>query len=277
MAFTMLLPAMAGAAQTSDEDEPSPPAPPETPAPPKAEPQPAPPVLGSEVPATPAPYIEPMGPETFPGRLRGLYGGSLWLEPTFHGLQWPLNTRTGLGVSGSFWVDSGYEAIKRDIGQSPDSKMFLQQGRGVLRVTPAFVHGDFFVQGQAELVANLCQTASLVNTVCNAGTFTADDLWIRVGQRNLWDVKVGRFEAWEIYHLGMGLDMYTLDRAGAQQYGVPNARAARTSSCNRRCMICKWCGCKNKPSCQWRSIKKVTDCQRCPFQRFSARPRPDIP
>jgi hypothetical protein len=60
--------------------------------------------------------------------------------------------------------------------------------------------------------------------VCtSSGTFTTDDLWIRVGEWNRWDVKVGRFEAWEIHHLGMGLDMYTLDRAGARQYGVPNA------------------------------------------------------
>ena len=62
--------------------------------------------------------------------------------------------------------------------------------------------------------------ASVSNTVCNAGTFTADDLWIRVGQRNLWDVKVGRFEGWEIYHLGMGLDSYTLERMGARMVGA---------------------------------------------------------
>jgi hypothetical protein len=230
--FALALPALGGAAQAAeDEDEPSAPAPapapPVTPFSPKAEPQPAPPVLGSEAPSSPAPYIEHMGPETFPGRLRGLYGGSLWLEPTFHGLQWPQNTRTGLGISGQFWVDSGYEAIKRDLALLPNSSIFFQQGRGVLRVTPAYVHGNLFVQGQAELVGNLCQTASILNTVCNTGTFTTDDLWIRVGQWNLWDVKVGRFEGWEIYHLGMGLDRYTLERMGARMFGADSPASPR--------------------------------------------------
>ncbi len=184
----------------------------------------------AEAPAMPTPgsYVEHMGPETFPGRLRGLYGGSLWLEPSFHGLQWPQNTHTGLGVSGSVWVDSGYEAIKRDLPSLPDSHMFFQQGRGVLRVTPAYVSGRFFIQGQAELVGNLCQTASATNNVCAAaGTFTTDDLWIRFGEWNSWDVKLGRFEAWEIYHLGMGMDPYTFERLGAGMFGVDNPASPR--------------------------------------------------
>jgi hypothetical protein len=212
-ALTVLL-ALGGAAQAApEEDESNPPAETETPPPPKVEPQPGPPVIAVEA--------------TFPGRLRGLYGGSLWLEPTFHGLQWPQNARTGLGVSGRFLVDSGYEMMKRDSNRVPNSKLYFQQGRGVLRVTPAFVRGDFFIQGQAELVGNLCQTASPVNTVCNAGTFTADDLWIRVGHRNLWDIKVGRFEGWEIYHLGLGLDPYTLERMGARMFGADNPASPR--------------------------------------------------
>jgi hypothetical protein len=85
-------------------------------------------------------------------------------------------------------------------------------------VTPTYVNGSFFVQGQAELVANLCQSTT---SVCTAvGTFTNDDLWIRVGQWNLWDLKLGRFEGWEVYHLGMGLDPYTLERQGAGMFNT---------------------------------------------------------
>lgn len=207
-----------------EEDEQLVPAQPETAAPAKTEARPSPAAPGNQATATPAPaaaaYIEPMGPDTFPGRVRGIYGGSLWLEPTFHGLQWPQNTHTGLGISGQFWVDNGYEKINRSSSWTPNSTMYLQQGRGVLRITPAYVNGDFFVQGQAELVGNLCQTASVTNTVCNAGTFSTDDLWVRVGQWNLWDVKVGRFQGWEIYHLGLGLDRYTLERMGARMFGA---------------------------------------------------------
>jgi hypothetical protein len=184
-------------------------------------PQPPPPNV-EPIPAThtSAAYVEHLGPESFPGRLRGLYGGSLWLEPTFHGLQWPYMSHTGIGISGNFWSDTGYETIKRDLGSLPDSRMFFQQGRGVLRVTPTYVSDRFFIQGQAELVGNICQTADPGNSVCNTNTFATDDLWIRFGHWNIWDLKVGRFEGWEIYHLGMGMDPYTFERLGPGMFGA---------------------------------------------------------
>jgi len=168
--------------------------------------------------AAEAPAFEHMGPETFPGRLRGIEGGSLWLEPDFQGLQWPHNTRSGLGVSGNFWIDSGNEWLIRGTPQQPNSTLRFQQGRGVLRLTPAYVSGRFFAQAQAELVGNLCQAA---NSIClTTGTFSTDDLWVRVGMWNAWDFKFGRFEGWEVYHLGMGMDQYTLERLGAGMFGV---------------------------------------------------------
>jgi hypothetical protein len=166
------------------------------------------------VPPPPAQYVEHLGP--YPGRLRGLHGGSLWLEPSFHGLQFPYMTRTGVGVSGSVWVDSGYQQITSDNSLVPKTASLLQQGRAVLRVTPTYVSGRLFVQAQVELVGNGCQTTE--PTVCPAaGTVDTDDLWLRIGQWNVWDLKVGRFEGWELYHLGMGLDLYTQERQGARQ------------------------------------------------------------
>ncbi len=189
---------------------------------PKAKPEAKP--AGADVKAEAAPaeasasFIEHMGPETFPGRLRGIEGGSLWLEPDFQGLQWPQNTRSGLGVSGNFWIDSGNEWIVRGTPQQPNSTLLFQQGRGVLRLTPAYVSGSFFAQAQAELMGNLCQA---VNSIClTTGTFSTDDLWVRFGVWNAWDFKFGRFEGWEVYHLGMGMDQYTLERLGAGMFGV---------------------------------------------------------
>ena len=213
---------LGGAAQAAPDDEPSPPA--ELPAPKAAEVEPSTGTVTTSAQATATqetePYIEHLGPETFPGRSRGLEGGSLWLEPSFHGLQWPHNARTGLGVSGQLWIDSGYETIRRDVVDVANSTMYFQQGRGLLRVTPAYVRGRFFIQGQAELVGNLCQTASTTNTVCNTGTFSTDDLWLRVGKWNRWDVKVGRFEGWEVYHLGLGMESSTFERMGAGMFGA---------------------------------------------------------
>jgi hypothetical protein len=163
-------------------------------------------------------YVEHLGPASYPGNQRGLYGGSLWLEPSFHGLQWPYMAKSGVGVSGMLWVDSGYQQIKRDSEKLPNTALSLEQGRAVLRVTPTYTNGQLFIQGQVELVGNLCQATSQACTT--GGTFDTDDLWIRVGQWNKWDLKVGRFEGWELYHTGMSLDLYTLERQGAQQIGL---------------------------------------------------------
>jgi hypothetical protein len=164
-----------------------------------------------------APILEHMGPETFPGRLRGIYGGSLWLEPDFQGLQWPQNTRTGLGISADFWVDSGKAAILRGSEQRPNSDLLFQQGRALLRLTPAYVQGSFFAQAQVELVGNICQSTI---DICRRSNFPTDDLFIRFGTWNSWDLKVGRFRAWEVYHTGMGMDPYTIERLGAGMFGV---------------------------------------------------------
>jgi len=177
-----------------------------------------PPVVDSTPPSEPAPlYIEHLGPSAYPGKLRGIYGGSLWLEETYHGLQFPYMTRSGVGVSGNVWVDSGYERITRD--RMGDSAFYLQQGRAVLRVTPTYTNGSFFIQGQVEPVGNLCQTAG---SVCakEGSVYSTDDLWIRFGRWNSWDIKVGRFEGWELYHVGMGMDLYTIERQGASNFGA---------------------------------------------------------
>ena len=142
----------------------------------------------------------------------------MWLEPSFHGLQWPYMTKTGVGISGNLWVDSGYMQVNREDPSLTNLTTYLQQGRGVLRVTPTYTDGRFFIQGQVELVGNMCQSSTAVCITRN--TVDTDDLWIRFGQWNAWDFKVGRFEGWELYHTGMGLDMYTLERLGAHNLGL---------------------------------------------------------
>lgn len=186
-----------------------------------ASPEPSPPPPAPEPIVVPEPtplYVANVGPSTYPGKLRGIEGGSLWLEPSFHGLQWPQMSKSGVGVSGLVWVDSGYMMIKRDNDDLPDTSTPFQQGRALLRATPTYTDGRFFAQGQVELVGNLCQATT---TVClNTATVDTDDLWVRFGVWNSWDVKVGRFRGWELYHTGLGLDLYTLERLGAQQIGL---------------------------------------------------------
>jgi hypothetical protein len=150
---------------------------------------------------------------------RGLRHGSLAMG--FHGLQWPYMPSAGgprfvLGLSGWGWVDASYAKFKPwgDNNNISSNRIayWIQQGRFVFRATPTYSLGDgWFVQAQAELVATEDQTIQRQQT----GGADTDDLWLRLGQWKKWDVTVGRFEGWEVFHLGMGLDLNTFERGGA--------------------------------------------------------------
>jgi len=164
-----------------------------------------------------------MPPSAYPSpapRVRGIYGGSLWIDADMQGLQWPYFPGTGIGFSGYGWVDTGlryYHAGERT-GTSPglgttnnEGRQFVQQSRFLLRTTPTWTdpRSQFFVQMQVELVG------AQINTAQSAVVWSADDAWIKFGKWKLFDVLLGRFQAWEVYHYGMGLDLYTLERTGA--------------------------------------------------------------
>jgi hypothetical protein len=140
--------------------------------------------------------------------IRGLYGSSMWLD--MQGLQWPYYPRIGVGVSGYGWVDTDYKRTRiGDPGQSDHTTTLFGQGRFALRLTPTYTNGSWFVQAQAELIANLNQLDPQPKVA------DTDDLWVRTGVWKSWDVTVGKFEAFPVYHLGMGLDLNTDERIGA--------------------------------------------------------------
>ncbi|HTB58036.1 MAG TPA: hypothetical protein VLC06_09195 [Polyangia bacterium] len=177
-------------------------------------------------PAVEAPPVTEIGVQRLPGsaypepQTRGLKYGSLWL--TFHGLQWPyLPAKAGrdrfvIGLSGWGWLDTAYVKFapwgQGGAAVNSDQVAYsTQQGRMLLRVTPTYSFADWFVQGQVELVGTENQTIQR----SDVGGADTDDLWLRVGQWNKWDFQVGRFEGWEVFHLGMGLDQNTFERQGA--------------------------------------------------------------
>ena len=139
---------------------------------------------------------------------RGLYGGPLWLD--MQGLQWPYMPQSGVGISGYGWVDGNYRLIRSGNSSiSPRFTELLDQGRFLLRVTPTYTNGAWFVQTQAEFVANTNQYDS------TAVVPAIDDAWVRTGALQEWDLTVGRFQAFDVYPLGMGLDLNTYERQGA--------------------------------------------------------------
>jgi hypothetical protein len=168
--------------------------------------------------------VSMIGIEQLPGsaypavQTRGIKYGSLWL--TFHGQQWPYMPMTQgkpglrIGFSGSLWNDLSYAHIKAEPGSGQnDQTRWTTQTRGVLRVTPTYnAAGGWFAQGNAEFVVHGDMQPDPVTGVLAS----TDDLFVRVGKWNVFDVTVGRFQGWEIAnHFGMGLDQNTLERQGA--------------------------------------------------------------
>jgi hypothetical protein len=134
------------------------------------------------------------------------------------GHQWPYMPRrpgddaTRIGFSGNVWVDTSYQKVESGLAATdPSIKEWRQQSRLVLRATPTFNHGDdYFVQGPGEVVL---QGAAPTRT---EDFLVADDLYVRAGQWKVFDITAGRFQGWEVYHLGMGLDLNTVERNGAR-------------------------------------------------------------
>lgn len=176
--------------------------------------------------------FEPLPVAAFPVyKTRGIPSGSLTTDS--HGLQWPYlparaetEPQLRIGFSGSAWVDNAYQTIDAGAEGDLDIKQWIQQGRLVLRFSPTFdwKHG-WFVQAQGEPVLNNDQTQAQPLVV------DADDLYVKVGKWKLGDLQLGRFQGWEVYHLGLGLDLNTFERRGASSglstpvelYGVTTA------------------------------------------------------
>jgi hypothetical protein len=122
---------------------------------------------------------------------------------------------SGMGFSGSVWLDPGYARFNSGIASQPSFRRYLQQGRFVFRISPTYSNGVHFVQGVGEAVLNKEQQSAQPNSS------DADDVYIRAGAWNKYDVQIGRFDVWEVYHLGMGLDLNTLERGGASDQNYP--------------------------------------------------------
>jgi hypothetical protein len=171
--------------------------------------------------------IEQLPGSAYPAvQTRGIKYGSLWL--TFHGQQWPYmpmaSDKPGLriGFSGSLWNDLSYAHINSEKKGDASQNRLTTQTRGVLRVTPTYnAKNGWFAQGNAEFVLHGDMNVDQVTKTLGS----TDDLFVRIGKWNVFDVTVGRFQGWEIAnHFGMGLDQNTLERQGAWIIGGASGR-----------------------------------------------------
>jgi hypothetical protein len=114
-----------------------------------------------------------------------------------------------LSWAGGMELDTGYAKYTFESSALHDEDVYDFRGRFVFGPTldHSFWQDWFFaVRGEAVLWVREQFGVYQVNV---------DDAFAQVGQRNVWDFKLGRFRTWRVYHKGLGFDLFTLEDAGA--------------------------------------------------------------
>lgn len=118
-----------------------------------------------------------------------------------------------LRFGGYFWVDTGYMNRNNAQAGQYDQVALYMQGRFVLGATYAYEKKDWFGLARVELMG-------LVNELAKSQYEAhALDVYVKAGHTRWFDVQVGRFLAWEVYHRGQGIELFTAEEAGA--FGAP--------------------------------------------------------
>ena len=124
------------------------------------------------------------------------------LRPHAEALAFPI------ALSGYFWVDSGYMSRDNARSADPDQDANYMQGRCVLAAEYYQELDGLFAKARTEFIG-------FVNEFTKS-QFEAHvlDAYAQFGQK-AWDFQIGRFLAWEVYHRGAGIELYTAEEAGA--------------------------------------------------------------
>ncbi len=134
-----------------------------------------------------APRIEPV--TSTPGDVR-LPGIPIWFD-------------------GYFWADTGYMSrTNAEPGQYSQSAAYLQ-GRFVLGASYLGHHDEWFALAKVQLLG-------LVNEFAKSQYEPHTlDAFVELGHQKWFNLQVGRFLAWEVYHRGQGIELWTAEEAGA--------------------------------------------------------------
>ncbi len=114
-----------------------------------------------------------------------------------------------IDFSGYIWVDSGYMGRDNALDKDPDQKANYMQGRFVLAAEyQRRLNDALYARAKLELVGfdnEYAKSQYEPHTL---------DAYLQVGTKKF-DLQVGRFLAWEVYHRGQGIELYTAEEAGA--------------------------------------------------------------
>jgi len=120
---------------------------------------------------------------------------------------------------GGLEQDTGFAQYTfRDDQQNPSETLYDLRGRFVFG---PMLHHEFkngmYVRATGQLVAWVRDQFKIYQ-------INVDDVYGQVGGRlggGRWDVQIGRFMTWRVFHKGMGFDLYTLeDRGAAKSHNI---------------------------------------------------------
>ena len=120
----------------------------------------------------------------------------------------PADSKSALEWHGGLETDATY--AKYTDGVENPQGFYDMRGRFVVGPTLQHRFGaddSWFVAARGEVVAWVRERTNY--------QVNADDVYGQVGKKGLWDLKLGRFQSWRVYHKGAGFDLYTIEDQGA--------------------------------------------------------------
>jgi len=102
------------------------------------------------------------------------------------------SSSTLLAWYGSLESDLGFARYEAEEEDKTDDTLQDHRGRFVVAPMLHLELGDFFFEATGQLVAWVKNNEGLP-------LIAADDVWGKFGKQDVWDVQVGRFEAWRVY------------------------------------------------------------------------------
>jgi len=135
-------------------------------------------------------------------------------EPAEHSLSWKAGPTDALAIElhGGAAVDVGFDKYtfpdNTAVQPNTPDQFYDFRGRFVLGVDLDYEFAPtYYFHARGQYVAWVREVA---------GTYqgNADDIYIQAGQRDFWDVMLGRFLTWRVFRKGLGFDLYTLEDQG---------------------------------------------------------------
>jgi hypothetical protein len=99
---------------------------------------------------------------------------------------------TLLAWYGSLESDVGFARYDSEDEAEPDDTLEDHRGRFVVAPMLHLEMSDFFFEATGQLVGWVKNNQGLP-------LIAADDVWGKIGKQDVWDIQVGRFEAWRVY------------------------------------------------------------------------------